>query len=498
MNSIVAIVFFLVCFVHGERVLEEDLLVRPLPKIGKAVAHFKFVHSVDTNSSLGENGLHFDTFPKHIRQLMQKYQVNSFDLVFTNGVWRHKSWGEAFDNGPFGAYLEANVKTQASFQGLAQTLAGIFSASLNKMDASTIKTLLTYQANLPREEFCTENLSPWLKLLPCRTHAGLGAFIHPLNILDSDFISMTVHVSLSNSKLTLVQKLTVVKRLDNNWSLESLLGDSVSSVCPIATKSTITTDLASESNILSIPAASVDRRGKSYLHSLPLSDLTMDALKSPWLSSVAHSHAKSFWDTVSVHRYLTGYGQVRGGIAARISNHDKANPITVSYQEFIPWYLRVYFSSLRITLNGIDLAINEYSLDIIPAKRNGTPAQLRLTLQVPPNSKLDVSYYFEKSFLPLEAHPPDANRGFDIPAAHLSLSKGKSKNTIMYTEPLLIPLPTPDFSMPYNVICLTSTVISMAMGSLVNTLLRHKRKKSNIGNLLDAVKRLFKRKKLTK
>ena len=40
------------------------------------------------------------------------------------------------------------------------------------------------------------------------------------------------------------------------------------------------------------------------------------------------------------------------------------------------------------------------------------------------------------------------------------------------TTSLLLPLPTPDFSMPYNVIILTSTVIAMAFGSIFNLLVR--------------------------
>ena len=38
----------------------------------------------------------------------------------------------------------------------------------------------------------------------------------------------------------------------------------------------------------------------------------------------------------------------------------------------------------------------------------------------------------------------------------------------MYTEVLLITLPTPDFSMPYNVICLTCTVVAIGFGSIYN------------------------------
>lgn len=39
-----------------------------------------------------------------------------------------------------------------------------------------------------------------------------------------------------------------------------------------------------------------------------------------------------------------------------------------------------------------------------------------------------------------------------------------------YTEVLLVPLTTPDFSMPYNVITFTCTVLALYFGSLLNVL----------------------------
>lgn len=41
---------------------------------------------------------------------------------------------------------------------------------------------------------------------------------------------------------------------------------------------------------------------------------------------------------------------------------------------------------------------------------------------------------------------------------------------LSYTEILLVPLTTPDFSMPYNVITITCTVFALYFGSLLNVL----------------------------
>ena len=38
----------------------------------------------------------------------------------------------------------------------------------------------------------------------------------------------------------------------------------------------------------------------------------------------------------------------------------------------------------------------------------------------------------------------------------------------LHSETLLVTLPTPDFSMPYNVICLACTVVAIAFGSIHN------------------------------
>lgn len=43
---------------------------------------------------------------------------------------------------------------------------------------------------------------------------------------------------------------------------------------------------------------------------------------------------------------------------------------------------------------------------------------------------------------------------------------------VSYTEVLLVPLTTPDFSMPYNVITITCTVFALYFGSLLNVLRR--------------------------
>ena len=90
-----------------------------------------------------------------------------------------------------------------------------------------------------------------------------------------------------------------------------------------------------------------------------------------------------------------------------------------------------------------------------------------------------ISFQFELSILRWVEYPPDANHGFYVGSASITARIPDNKNVTrlapedstlsyaiwgnpptlsdvitIYTETLLVTLPTPDFSMPYNVICL--------------------------------------------
>jgi phosphatidylinositol glycan class T len=106
-------------------------------------------------------------------------------------------------------------------------------------------------------------------------------------------------------------------------------------------------------------------------------------------------------------------------------------------------------------------------------RERGTHLELRLV--IPPSSTLTLTYDFEKAILRYTEYPPDANRGFDVAPAViriLSPDSGDNKGIYVRTTSLLLPLPTPDFSMPYNVIILTSTVMALGFGNIFNLLVR--------------------------
>jgi len=191
---------------------------------------------------------------------------------------------------------------------------------------------------------------------------------------------------------------------------------------------------------------------------------------------------------LTAHRYLTGYGQEYGGIAVDIQNNGNTS-LNIKYYDVIPWFLRVFFHTLEMSINGqpVDPLKAFLSYKLRPGEDHSIPSLLEFSLAMPPNSIASFHFQVEKAFLHWTEHPPAANRGFDVGAAVISAQINPQREVIagsilfelntdeefqIYTENLLVSLPTPDFSMPYNVITLTGTVIALFFGSIFNTLIR--------------------------
>lgn len=67
-----------------------------------------------------------------------------------------------------------------------------FSLGLTKA-RSVDNSLVRYSA-LPRENVCTENLTPWKKLLPCGEQSGLARLLNAIKLLSSHYFSLALNV----------------------------------------------------------------------------------------------------------------------------------------------------------------------------------------------------------------------------------------------------------------------------------------------------------------
>lgn len=174
-------------------------------------------------------------------------------------------------------------------------------------------------------------------------------------------------------------------------------------------------------------------------------------------------------------RSLMGHGQERGGVQTILTNPSDTEDVEFVYMESLPWFMRIYLHTLAArTVGSSGGKQQEVIQDIVyrPALDRQRGTQLEVKLRIPPRSTVFLTYDFEKSILRYTEYPPDANRGFDVAGAVITILSSDKSASNLRTTALLLNLPTPDFSMPYNVIIFTSTAIALAFGGMFNLLVR--------------------------
>ncbi|KAK4751060.1 hypothetical protein SAY87_004542 [Trapa incisa] len=575
-----------------EEKFTEELLLKPLPD-RKVLAHFHFESTAPRTQYYGR---HHHLFPKAIAQLVQKFSIREMELSFTQGRWEYESWGgydpiSSSSAKPPGVELWAVFdvpvdQVDASWKNLTHSLSGLFCASINFLESST-----TYSApelafhpasvnlrygTLPREAVCTENLTPWLKLLPCRDKSGISSLLDRPSIYRGFYHSqrlrlrrVKIRADAPDSDTVLEQTLTVVlqpngirskesqsskRKLHPTWSMSSLFGRKIEGRCALAKSSNVylqlERDLVAEmkrlkekrkffdisvlnEDLIENPAFEIsikpdlvlrevlssqnESSSLTYEYSIgkSASPNTFD-LSFTWKSPVAWSCRKP---PLRASRFLMGSGNERGTIAIslrsmgpdeglNVSDMDKERCVLpVNIFQVVPWYIKVYFHTLKVFIDEKPMSVLDAveKIHISPSEDKVSPGVMEMVLKLPCGVKsATITLEFDKGFLHIDEYPPDANQGFDIPSAIITfpnieasiyfdqeitlkdlplLSSFQEKNPIRYyTEVLLVPLTTPDFSMPYNVITITCTVFALYFGSLLNVLRRRVSEEERLHN----------------
>lgn len=588
-----------------EEEFSEELLLKPLPD-RKVLAHFHF----QTEAPIADHSFarHHHLFPKSISQLVKKFHVKAMELSFTQGRWNYERWG-GFDPissqnaKPPGVELWAVFdvpphQVDASWKNLTHSLSGLFCASINFLESSSSYSAPKWASqsalgslrygSLPREAVCTENLTPWLKLLPCRDKAGLSALMDRPSIYRSFYHSQRLHLTASrvpadglDSGIILEQTLTVVLQPDfqkagmsssdeikiqPSWSLSSIFGRKINGRCVLAKSSNVylqverglvnqLENLQKNTAAYAANDTSIDvlrrnlvfevsntpdrvhrelEKSSSIMYEYSIkeyNDTEQFDLSLTWKYPVvwSSSHAPFY-----ASRFLMGSGNERGSIAISLksteltkdfiaaNNVEEKCKLQVNVLQIVPWYIKVYYHTLQLLVDEKPQAVTDFveKMSVSPSEDKVSPGVMELVLRFPCEIKSAVlNIEFDKGFLHIDEYPPDANQGFDIPSAIISfpdfhaglqfsdesiskspmLSRLQEKSPVLsYTEVLLVPLTTPDFSMPYNVITITCTVFALYFGSLLNVLRRRVGEEERLLKNKDANKVVFLRRILNK
>lgn len=408
---------------------------------------------------------HSHLFPRSLGEVINRFQIEELHLTLTEGQWRHDKWGYPIMDAAPGAELYAwfapevqNVDKQ--WKKLAATLSGLFCASLNFIDNfntvtpqmalwptgtlsnnENITSQLRY-SSLPQEIVCTENLTPWKKLLPCESSRGFSALLNSRMIHNTNYHSIGVHFRKVCKSKDCIEteyelKLTVALVYDdkilnsNDWSFRKLFGQGLPGGCPLASTSVIYVDVTSNTTqpfkLTPAPEKIItSNRGGSEVN-LAVYDISADgqmvniAIKYDTKNSVLIAISPPLYFT----RYVLGYGKEVGGIVTDITNNYWA-PINVVVLENGPWWLPIQLSTLRI--NGkaeSKLILSQY---YSPGRSRQKPYHLELLLKLPPRSTTTVSIDFEFVFLKWQEYPPDANHGFYIGSALITAMLPTARN----------------------------------------------------------------------
>lgn len=508
----------------------EQLTLRPLPR-NTLLTSFRF--DIDSQNEPANNSSYYDEykiFPRSLGQILQHTNARELHLRFSQGWWDAENWGALPDGGEFAggigvevwAVMQGETRSEAfgHWKRLVNALSGLFCASLNFLDESqTSFPVRTFDAtangtglhllhgSLPREPVCTENLTPFLKMLPCQGKAGISSLLDSHKIFDSQWQSMSIDVRTKpDGTRSMTQTINAVidvnralaRRIDPvprpvpteslrcdtskpydlryvcmpltdavsvSWNLTDIFGRPLRGECPVASNADhVLVDVSDNWRV---------SPGNANVMTLPKNEAVDVVLETD--DSTKHSPLRPV--PISAERSFTGYGQERGGLRTEFSNPSQTESVSFVYFETLPWYMRLYLHTLEVEVQAAPAGQNYAKDDFIravsyrPAADRARPSQLELQVTLPPATSISLSYDFDKSLLYIEEYPPDANHGFEIAPAILTvLSTDRRPSYVSRTAPLLLSLPTPDFSMPYNVVILSCTVMALAFGTVFNML----------------------------
>ena len=416
---------------------------------------------------------HYALIPRSLGQILQRTGTQELHLRLTQGRWSD-SWGNLPKNGihaggtgfEIWAYLSSDDKDLFQrWSSLANSLSGLFCASLNFVDSTRIiKPQMSLQSSifqksesklkllygsLPREPVCTENLTPFLKLLPCKGYEGIASLLDGHRLFDAKWQSLSVDIEPFEKDgkyfLQIGQRIDVVIDADRSvrrggspipqpepldsehcnftktwipegacfpldekkcspWWLSELFGRQLKGRCPISTPS-------DQSDVHVCSPVNPELCNHYKLQPGQNFNVHYDCRYSVDMETM--------YPPVIVQRSLTGHGQVQGGFKT-IFESKTDQDVQILYLESLIWPIKPFINTLSVSVVGPNSAQSYDGKKLIkqifykPALDRARGTQLELKITIPARSLVTMTWEFEKSILRFNEYPPDANRGFDV------------------------------------------------------------------------------------
>ncbi|ODO05758.1 hypothetical protein I350_04819 [Cryptococcus amylolentus CBS 6273] len=513
---------------------QESLTLHPLPD-GKLSVLFKFTTyftlSQPSSSSISQS--HHTLTPPSLFLPLQNLNISELTISFTSGRWDpHRSslsgplsYGSGGGGGEVRGWVRNGEGDEEQRWGeVTHALGGLFCAGLGpREDGENVKTfgdvyppqrgeesdMEHFLLSHPHHNLCTENLTPFLSLLPSKGLSGLSALLaQPGVIFSWGFKSEGIEVVMPSDEepegqwtgwwegvVDLIPPGAGTKHVKRDTSLQKLFGKRIPKACPEAESSVVRLVLPENEVVKTEPEGTSER---VWIDGIEKEVIEWDLKES----GMAGEDILVSWDEdkfryprtftrppISVSRTVVDAQASDGTFQIKLSNNANISREAV-YSEIWPWWVKGWISEIEVYTEDrrqTDGLVQSIAHDPSSPPRVSTTT-VHLSLTLPPQSTVVLRIPFTKLMLKYTDHRPDAERGQEIPSSVLTLldlvgedltgTSGSISNVLksgrarVYSPRLLLDIPTPDFSMPYNVIVMSSTVMAVFFGLMQGALTR--------------------------
>ncbi|OXB35774.1 hypothetical protein LQV05_005784 [Cryptococcus neoformans] len=550
----------------------ESLTLHPLPD-GKLSVLFEFTTYFTQAKSISSiPQYHHYITPPSLLLPLQTNNISELSISFVSGRWDQRRSSQSgplhYLSGGGGGEVRGWVRNgneggseEERWGAVTHALGGLFCAGLGPKQADeNVKTfgriypphrgdpdgLTHFLLSHPHHNLCTENLTPFLFLLPSKGLSGLSALLAQPGIIFSwGFQSEGIEVIMPDDDhpegkwtgwwegvVDLMPPGAGVKGVKRETGLEKLFKRRLPPSCPETESSVIRLILPENEKVNVEPQGPVmgewrdgkwrqimewdakdremvekdlkvwwDEERFEYRKFILFANFTIHGLNIVCIARTIDPPAVSVAKTVIDSQASDGTFQIK------ISNHENITREAI-YSEIWPWWVKGWMSEMAVWVEDDgpradllkSISYNPSNPPDIP------PTTVHLSIQIPPRSTLVLTIPFTKLTLKYTDHRPDAERGQEIPAgvltfldlvgecgasgpesesepgpepeappsprASLHANALRSNRARIYTPRILLDIPTPDFSMPYNVIIMSSTVMAVFFGLMHGGLTR--------------------------
>jgi phosphatidylinositol glycan class T len=480
---------------------EEQLSLKELGN-SDILADLRF--TITFQSTNGGSAEELDHVPWVVRNIFDKYDLATLHISLTQGFWRSNLWGnQPQPQVPTGATFFARFNGNATiiderWNSLVNLFNGMFCTSFLDMHPTMTSSpsLLfgkeqdgqwRYGAS-SGEPVCTENFKPWKQMLPCKRD-GFVALLEPRHLYSANFHSIFLHAERkadSSWSLQLGSNVVVDAKTallgDKSWTIYSVFGKKLLEKCVVAETSKVFVDTPANRNVTPSADKSTTCDGRI------LNEYIIDSdFKGPFALKVKRSSEDTTGTPIeegpSIHTFAQNTNQNGGTITSRLKNFGD-NAYNGVYVHMIPWNIRIFTHTISYKCDTTkitptpQITNQKFSL----AKDRIKPLLMEFAITLPAQSSCQISFHYETAHMRLNEYPPDSNNGVYMPGPTVVLKKlgntaqpkdcqpqrrislVKEADTVLHGEPLLVLLPVPDFSMPFNVLCFVCTIIAFFFG----------------------------------